>query len=43
MTIAFTIDIGNTEKLTAGFKDMRTGKILTTKIDSVGQIEFGGD
>jgi len=41
MLVAFTIDIGNTEKLTAGFKDMSTGKVLPLKIESVGSIDFG--
>lgn len=26
--IAFTLDIGNTEKLTGGIKDMKTGEVL---------------
>ncbi len=41
--VGFTIDIGNTEILTGGFKDMTTGKILSTKLERVGGIEFGTD
>lgn len=26
--IAFTVDIGNTERLTGGIKDMKTGEVL---------------
>ena len=26
--IAFTLDIGNTERLTGGIKDMKTGQIM---------------
>lgn len=26
--VAFTLDIGNTEKLTGGIKDMQTGEVL---------------
>lgn len=33
MLVAFTLDIGNTERLTAGFKDMTTGKILPKKLE----------
>lgn len=39
--IAFKLDIGNTEKVTAGFKDMVTGKVLKTKLNNVGDIIFG--
>jgi protease II len=41
--VGFTIDVGNTEILTGGFKDMTTGKILSTKLERVGGIEFGTD
>ena len=41
MMVAFTFDIGMSEKLTGGFKDMRSGKVLPLRLDSVGQIEFG--
>lgn len=30
--IAFKLDIGNTERITAGFKDMNTGKVLSMKL-----------
>jgi hypothetical protein len=34
--IAFTLDIGNTEKLTAGIKDMQTNEILrNVKLENV--------
>ena len=34
--VGFTIDIGNTEQLTGGIKDMTTGKILPVKLESIG-------
>ena len=40
---AFTVDIGNTERLTGGIKDCVTGKLLPIKLESIGQIEFGLD
>lgn len=30
--IAFKLDIGNTERVTVGFKDMNTNQILKTKL-----------
>ena len=41
--IAFILDIGNTERLTGGFKDLKTGKVLPIKIESVGNIDWGCD
>jgi oligopeptidase B len=41
MTVGFTVDIGGTEHLTAGFKDLRTNKFLPHKLESIGQLEFG--
>lgn len=42
--VAFTVDIGNTERLTAGVKDMKTGKILPDiKLQNVNSIEFSAD
>ena len=38
---AFTVDIGNTERLTGGIKDMSTGKLMNVRLESIGQIEFG--
>lgn len=40
--IAFTVDIGNTERMTAGVKDMSSGQILDVKIDDVSHVEFFG-
>jgi protease II len=42
--IAFTVDIGNTERCTGGIKDMKTGKV-SHKIENISQMEFvkGGD
>lgn len=40
--IAFTIDIGNTEKLTGGIKDMTTNEVLKNiKLEGISQMEFG--
>ncbi len=39
--IAFTLDVGNTEKLTGGFKDMLTGKVMSLKLENVGSVDFG--
>lgn len=40
--IAFTIDIGNTERLTGGIKDMKKNQVLKNiKLEGVSQIEFG--
>lgn len=36
MMVAFTFDIGMSEKLTGGFKDMRKGKVLPLRLESVG-------
>lgn len=41
MMVGFTVDIGGTEHLTAGFKDLRTNQFLPHKLESVGQLEFG--
>jgi len=41
--IAFTVDIGNTERCTAGVKDMKTQTILPgIKLEAVSQAEFFG-
>lgn len=34
--VGFTVDIGNTEQLTGGIKDMTTGKILPVKLEHIG-------
>jgi len=34
--ISFLLDIGNTEQLTGGIKDMNTGKILPVKLERIG-------
>jgi protease II len=39
--VAFTIDVGNTERLTGGFKDMASGKVLDLKLENVGSVDFG--
>lgn len=39
--VAFTLDIGNTEVLTGGFKNLTTGKFLTFKLENIGDIIFG--
>jgi oligopeptidase B len=41
--VAFTLDIGNTENLTGGFKNLSTGKILPRKLENVGDIVFGAE
>lgn len=41
--VAFTLDIGNTEFLTAGFKDLTTNTVLPMKLESIGSIDFGCD
>ena len=42
--IAFTVDIGNNERLSGGVKDMKTGKILShIKLNSVSALEFSND
>ena len=38
---AFTVDIGNTENLTLGFKNLETNEILPFQIHNVGSCEFG--
>jgi protease II len=39
--IAFTVDIGNNERLTGGIKSMKTGKLLRdVKLEGISQIEF---
>ena len=40
-TVAFILDVGNTEKLVGGFKNIQTGKILPVQIDNVSDIIFG--
>lgn len=40
---AFTVDIGNTEFLTLGFKNMESGEILPFQVQNVGSCEFGLD
>ena len=40
--IAFTLDIGNTEKLTGGIKDMQKNEVLRNiKLEGISQMEFG--
>ena len=40
--IAFTLDIGNTERLTGGIKDMLKNEVLKNiKLEGISQIEFG--
>ena len=40
--VAFTVDIGNTEKLTGGIKDMAKNEVLKNiKLEGISQIEFG--
>ena len=40
--IAFTLDIGNTERLTGGIKDMQKNEVLKNiKLEGISQIEFG--
>ena len=40
--IGFTLDIGNTERLTGGIKDMKTNEVLkNVKLENISQIEFG--
>eukprot|EP00351_Strombidinopsis_sp_SopsisLIS2011_P001006 CAMPEP_0116871130 /NCGR_PEP_ID=MMETSP0463-20121206/1347_1 /TAXON_ID=181622 /ORGANISM="Strombidinopsis sp, Strain SopsisLIS2011" /LENGTH=112 /DNA_ID=CAMNT_0004508977 /DNA_START=375 /DNA_END=713 /DNA_ORIENTATION=+ len=39
--VAFTLDIGFTETLTGGVKDMNSGKVLDLKFDDIIQMEFG--
>lgn len=42
--VAFTVDIGNTERLTGGVKDMRTGTVLANvKLQNVSCVEFAND
>jgi len=42
--VAFTLDIGNTEVLTGGVKDMRVNKVIGgLKLNNVCQIEFTTD
>lgn len=43
MMVAFTLDIGNTEFLTAGFKDLATNTVLPIKLESIGTVDFGCD
>lgn len=41
--IAFTVDIGNSEKATAGLKDMKSGRVVPDfKLENVSQVEFFG-
>jgi len=40
--IAYTLDIGNTERLTGGIKDMLKNEVLKNiKLEGISQIEFG--
>lgn len=40
--IAFTLDIGNTERLTGGIKDMQKNEVLKNiKLEGISQMEFG--
>ena len=41
--VAFTVDIGNTEMLTGGVRDMTEDVVLPQiMLPNIGQIEFGG-
>ena len=41
--VAFTVDIGNTEFLTGGVRDMKENRVLPQiMLPNVGQVEFGG-
>ena len=41
--VAFTVDIGNTEFLTGGVRDMKENRVLPQlMLPNIGQIEFGG-
>lgn len=40
--VAFTIDIGNNEVLTAGIKDMVKNEVLNFRLENVSQVEFFG-
>lgn len=41
--IAFTVDIGNTERCTGGIKNMKTQKVIPNiKLDGISQMEFFG-
>ena len=41
--IAFTVDIGNSERCTAGLKNMTTGQFEPNfKLEGVSQVEFFG-
>ena len=40
--IAFTLDVGNTERLTGGIKDMKNNEVLKNiRLENISQIEFG--
>ena len=40
--VAFTLDIGNTERITGGIKDMGKNEVLrNVKLEGISQIEFG--
>lgn len=40
--VAFTLDIGNTERITGGIKDMVKNEVLrNVKLEGISQIEFG--
>jgi protease II len=39
----FILDIGNTERLTAGVKDMTSNKVLPIRLKNVSQVEFGSN
>jgi len=40
--VAFTLDIGGSEKLTAGIKDMKKNEVLSNfKLEGVSSLEFG--
>jgi len=39
--VAFVLDIGNTERLTGGFKNLTTGKILPHRLNNISDIIFG--
>lgn len=43
MIVGFTLDVGNQDRLTAGFKNLETGKFYPNVLHNVGSIEFGSD
>ena len=42
--IGFTVDIGNTERLTGGIKCMKSNKVLSSfRLEGLGSMEFSLD